>query len=149
MFKANPTARPAEMRFMREIGRRLRYLPHSIKLKPYPGGILVSWEDNETESFRTLGPSGPDYHVVLHDDNCVNAETALLHDKAALPSEVVPCSCRQQFSRQSRRMCLFIGPSHTSTYYPMIALNGDRAFYRVPSDRVSPGSYESVENLSQ
>ncbi|OKP03201.1 hypothetical protein PENSUB_6905 [Penicillium subrubescens] len=57
---------------------------HRIKLKPYPGSILVSWEDNETESFRTLGSSGPDYHVVLHDDNCANAETALLHDKAGL-----------------------------------------------------------------
>lgn len=81
MFKAHPTARPAEMRFIRQIGRRLRYLPHSIKLKPYPGGILVSWEDNETESFRTLGPSGPDYHVVLHDGDCASAEMALLHDR--------------------------------------------------------------------
>jgi hypothetical protein len=57
MFKAHPTARPAGMKFMRQIGRRLRYLPHSIKLKPNPGGILVSWEDNETESCRTFGSS--------------------------------------------------------------------------------------------
>ncbi|KAB8225113.1 hypothetical protein BDV33DRAFT_198956 [Aspergillus novoparasiticus] len=80
----------AEIQFMHQIGRRLRYLPHSIKLMPYPGGILVSWEDNETEAYRTLGSSGPEYHVVLHDDNCANTETALIHDKAALPSEVVP-----------------------------------------------------------
>jgi hypothetical protein len=82
MFKAHPTSRPAEMKFMRQIGRRLRYLPHSVQLKTYPGGILVSWQDNETESFRTLGPSGPDYHFALHDDNCANSETTLLHDKA-------------------------------------------------------------------
>jgi hypothetical protein len=42
MFKAHPTSRLAELRFMRQIRRRLRYLPHSIQLKPYPGGILVS-----------------------------------------------------------------------------------------------------------
>jgi hypothetical protein len=82
MFKVHPTCRLAEIKFLRQIGRRLRYLPHRIKLKPYPGAILVSWEDNETESFRTLGSSGPDYHVVLHDDKCANAETALLHEKA-------------------------------------------------------------------
>jgi hypothetical protein len=82
MFKAHPTSRPAELRFMRQIGRRLRYLPHSIQLKPYPGGILVSWEDNEAESVRRLGPSGPDYHVVLHEHNCANSGTALLHDEA-------------------------------------------------------------------
>jgi hypothetical protein len=81
MFKACPTAGLAEMIFMRQIGRRLRYLPHMIQLKPYPGGILVSWEDNETESVRRLGPSGPDYHVVLHEDNCANSGTALLHDE--------------------------------------------------------------------
>lgn len=82
MFKAHPTSRPAELRFMRQIGRRLRYLPHMIQLKPYPGGILISWEDSETESVRRLGPSGPDYHVVLHEDNCANSGTALLHDEA-------------------------------------------------------------------
>jgi hypothetical protein len=81
MFKAHPTSRPAEIKFMRQIGRRLRYLPHSIKLKAYPGGILVSWEDNGTEAFRILGPSGPGYYV-LHDDNCANAETALLYENA-------------------------------------------------------------------
>jgi hypothetical protein len=32
MFKAHPTARPAKMKCMRQIGRRLRYLPHSIQL---------------------------------------------------------------------------------------------------------------------
>ncbi|CEJ61860.1 hypothetical protein PMG11_10377 [Penicillium brasilianum] len=137
------------MKFMRQIGRRLRYLPHSIKLKPYPGGILVSWEDNEAESFRMLGPNGPDYHVVLHDDNCANTEMALLHDQAALPYETVPCGCRQQSARQTHRKCLFTGLSHTSTYYATIALNEDRAFYGVPSDRLSPGSYESVGGLSQ
>ncbi|OKP06059.1 hypothetical protein PENSUB_6510 [Penicillium subrubescens] len=131
------------------IGRRLRYLPHSIKLKPYPGGILVSWEDNETESFRTLGSSGPDYHVVLHGGDCANAEMALLHDKTALPNELVPCGCRYQFARQTHRMCLFTGLSHTSTYYAMSALNEDRAFYGVPSDRVSPGLYEKVETHSR
>jgi hypothetical protein len=56
---------------------------------PYPGGILVSWEDNETESFRTLGPSGPDYHVVLHDGDCANAEMALLHDKTGKWSSII------------------------------------------------------------
>jgi hypothetical protein len=62
--------------------------PHNIQLKPYPGGILVSWEDNETESFRTPGPSGPDYNVVLHDDKCANAEMAL-HDKAGKWSLII------------------------------------------------------------
>jgi hypothetical protein len=70
------------MKFMRQIRRRLRYLPRSIKFKPYPGGILVSWEDSETESFRALGPSGLDYHFVLLDDNCANAEMALLHEQS-------------------------------------------------------------------
>jgi hypothetical protein len=82
MFKAHPKSRPAEIKFMGQIGLRLRYLPHSIKLKPYPRGILVSWEDNETEAFRTLGSGGPDYHVVLHEGNCASAETAFLHEKA-------------------------------------------------------------------
>ncbi|OKP14517.1 hypothetical protein PENSUB_13968 [Penicillium subrubescens] len=149
MFKAHPTSQPAEMKFIRQIGRRLRYLPHSIKLKPYPGGILVSWEDNKAESFRMLGPNGPDYHVMLHNDNCANTKTALLHDKAALPSDVVPCGCRQQFARQTHRMCLFTGLSHTSTYYATIALNEDRAFYGVPSDPVSPGAYKDVKAALQ
>ncbi|KAJ5904922.1 uncharacterized protein N7473_001838 [Penicillium subrubescens] len=148
MFKAHPTSRPAELRFMRQIGRRLRYLPHSIQLKPYSGGILVSWEDNEAESVRRLGPSGPDYHIVLHDDKCANAEMALLLHHAALPNDVVPCGCRRQFARQAHRMCLFTGLSHTSTCYAMISLNEDRAFYGVPSDRVSPESYEKVGSLS-
>lgn len=74
-------ARPAEMKLIRQSGRRLRYLPHNIQLKPYPVGILVSWEDNETEYFRTLDPSGPDYHVVLHDGDCASAEMALLHNR--------------------------------------------------------------------
>ncbi|OKO94068.1 hypothetical protein PENSUB_11880 [Penicillium subrubescens] len=82
MFKAHPTSRTAEVRFMRQIRRRLRYLPHSIQLKPYPGSILVSWEDNKTESVRKLGPGGPDYHIVLHEDNYANSGTALLHDEA-------------------------------------------------------------------
>ncbi|OKP09785.1 hypothetical protein PENSUB_4826 [Penicillium subrubescens] len=141
MFKAHPTSRLAEVIFMRQID-------HRIQLKPYPGGILVSWEDNESESVRRLGPSGPDYHVVLHEDNCANSGTALLHDEAALPNDVVPCGCRRQFARQTHRMCLFTGLSHTSTYYAMISLYEDRAFYGVPSDRVSPESYEKVGSLS-
>jgi hypothetical protein len=41
------------------------------------------------EAFRMLGPSGPDYHVVLSDDNCANAETALLHEKAGRWSLII------------------------------------------------------------
>lgn len=37
VFKAHLTSRPAEINFMRQTGRRLRYLPHSVNLKPYPG----------------------------------------------------------------------------------------------------------------
>ncbi|CEJ62611.1 hypothetical protein PMG11_11108 [Penicillium brasilianum] len=149
MFKAHPKSRPAEIKFMGQIGLRLRYLPHSIKLKPYPRGILVSWEDNETEAFRTLGSGGPNYHVLLHEGNCASAETAFLHEKAALTNEVVPCGCRRQFARQTHRMCLFTGLSHTSTYYAMIALDEDRAFYGVPSDRTSPGSFENGRTTLQ
>jgi hypothetical protein len=101
MFKVHPTARPAEMKVMRQVGRRLRYLPHSIKLKAYPGGILVSWEDNETESFRTLSPNGPDYHVVLHNDNCANVETTLLHDKAGKWTSIIQGTTAQPLVQPS------------------------------------------------
>lgn len=89
LFKAHAASRPVDINFVREIGRRLRYLPRSINLKPYPGDILVSWEDNETKAFRTLWPGGPDYHVVLHEGNCTSVETALLYEKAGKWSSVV------------------------------------------------------------
>lgn len=51
--------------------------------------MLVSWEDNETEAFRTLGPGGPDNHVVLHEGNCASVEMALLHEKAGKWSSAI------------------------------------------------------------
>ena len=150
---------------MRQIGRCLRYLPHSIKLKVYPGGILVSWEDNETEAFRILGPRGPDYHVVLHAGIYASAETALLHDKAGKWPSINQGTTAQPLVRPSlskwyhmaaassslvrHTECASLPVCLTPIYYAMIALNEDRAFYGVPSDRLSPGLYERVENLSQ
>jgi hypothetical protein len=89
MFKAHPTSRPAEIKFMRQTGRRLRYLPHSVNLRPYPRGILVGGEENETEAFPTLGTGGPDYHVVLREGNCASVEAALLHEKAGQWSSAI------------------------------------------------------------
>lgn len=67
---------------MRHIRRLLRVLPHSIKLRPQSGGLLVTWEDNEAESFRKLGGGGPEYRVVPHAEECFIARSELLHSDA-------------------------------------------------------------------
>ncbi|KAJ6020067.1 hypothetical protein N7522_000142 [Penicillium canescens] len=90
IFKASSTLRMTEMKYMRQIRRLLRVLPHSIKLRPQSGGLLVTWEDNEAESFRKLGGGGPEYRVVLHAEECFIARSELLHSDAgkfpSLPS---------------------------------------------------------------
>lgn len=82
MFKASSMPWATEMRFMRHIRRLLRYMPHSIKLLTHKGGLLVTWEDDETEAIRQLGRGGPEYHVVLHEEKCSTFEPELLHTKA-------------------------------------------------------------------
>ncbi|KAF2996556.1 hypothetical protein E8E15_000224 [Penicillium rubens] len=79
IFKASSTLRKAEMRYMRQARRLLRLLPHSIRLTPYSGGLMITWEDNEAESFRKLGGGGPEYRVVLHAEECFIARSELLH----------------------------------------------------------------------
>ncbi|CEJ62586.1 hypothetical protein PMG11_11083 [Penicillium brasilianum] len=64
---------------------------------------VMWWKSSWSDPLHSCS-NGPDYHVVLHDDKRANAETALLHEKAALPNDVVPCGCRQQFARQTHRM---------------------------------------------
>ena len=64
---------------MRQIRRLLRFLPHSITLSPRPGGLLLTWEDNEAESFRKLDGGGPEYKVVLHTEQCISAKAELFH----------------------------------------------------------------------
>lgn len=79
IFKSSSTLRMAEMRYMRQARRLLRLLPHSIKLAPYSGGLMVTWEDNEAESFRKLGGGRTEYRVVLHAEECFIARSELLH----------------------------------------------------------------------
>ncbi|KAJ6126127.1 hypothetical protein N7471_010620 [Penicillium samsonianum] len=64
IFKASSTLWITEMTYMRQIRRLLRLLPHSIRLASYSGGLMVTWEHNEAESFRKLGGGGTDYRVV-------------------------------------------------------------------------------------
>ncbi|KAJ5522364.1 hypothetical protein N7527_006479 [Penicillium freii] len=67
------------MRYMRQARCLLRLLPHSIKLAPYSGGLMVTWEDNEAESFRKLGGGRTEYRVVFHAEECFIARSELLH----------------------------------------------------------------------
>ncbi|KAJ5364961.1 uncharacterized protein N7496_010674 [Penicillium cataractarum] len=62
MFKAHPTSRPAEMKFMCQIGRRLRYLPHSIKLKPYRGAF---WSVGKTMRRNPFARSAPAAQTIM------------------------------------------------------------------------------------
>ncbi|KAJ5742665.1 uncharacterized protein N7511_011236 [Penicillium nucicola] len=138
MFKPSPTLRMTEMRYMRHISRLLRVMPHSIKLTPHSGGLLVTWEDNEAESFRKLG-GGPLYRVVLHAEECFIDRSELLYLKI-VPSgmEFASCGCRQQIVVQARRWCVFAALDHSTRYYAMISLNERLAIYGLPSGLVSP-----------
>lgn len=79
MFKASSMPWATEMRFMRHIRRLLRYMPHSIKLVTHKGGLLVTWEDEETEAIRRVSRGVSEYHVVLHEEKCTSVEPKLLH----------------------------------------------------------------------
>ena len=87
IFKASLSLRVTEMRYMRQIRRLLRFLPHSITISSHPGGLQITWEDNEAESFRKLDGFGADYRVVLHVEQCTIARAALLQsDTGKFPS---------------------------------------------------------------
>ena len=78
IFKASVSLRVTEMRYMRQIRRLLRFLPHSITISSHPGGLQITWEDNEAESFRKFDGFGADYRVVLHVEQCTITRAALL-----------------------------------------------------------------------
>lgn len=73
--------RGIENTILRQIRNSLRYMPHSIKViqTSQRGCLMITWEDNETESFRKHPASKDLYHVVLHEENCVDAKAELLH----------------------------------------------------------------------
>jgi hypothetical protein len=94
IFKHSSMLRAAENKTLRHIRDLLRYMPHSIKVRQtnQKGYLMVTWEDNETESFRNsclptnmyhFMPSAM-YHVVLHEEKCVNARVELLHGNTGM-----------------------------------------------------------------
>ena len=99
IFRTDPMSRTTENGILRQIRHCLRHMPHSIMLKPMPQnkGLVVTWEDNETESFRKSCRSRVAYHVVLHEERCASARSELLHGDAgkSLSSEMLEsCSFR-------------------------------------------------------
>jgi hypothetical protein len=64
---------------MHQIPRLLRYMPHQINLTPSEGGLMVAWEDNETELFRKHGLGGAAYHVINHEHSSTSMKRELLH----------------------------------------------------------------------
>jgi hypothetical protein len=70
-----------------------------------------------------LGPNGPDYHVVLHDDNCAKTETALLHDKAGKWSLIIQgTTLTLWYSSPQRRGALWLPPAVRSSDTPNVPL---------------------------
>lgn len=82
IFKASSLLRLTEMKYMHQIRRLFRVLPHSIKFRPHSGGLLVTWDDNEAGSFRNLGGDRPEYRVVFHAEERFIASSELLHSEA-------------------------------------------------------------------
>jgi hypothetical protein len=79
--------RETENGVIRQIRQRLRQMPHSIKIEraPQVSGLAITWEDNETESFRKAYRSRVGYHVVLHEERCASARSGLLHGDEGKP----------------------------------------------------------------
>jgi hypothetical protein len=75
-----------EVMILRKIRRLLRHMPHTITVsRPFLDGALrVTWEDNETESFRKRSMHDPPYHVVLHKEECSSARADLIHGDAGM-----------------------------------------------------------------
>lgn len=160
IFKASPLLWATEMRYMRQIRRLIRLLPHSITISSHPGGLQVTWEDNEAESFRKLDGFGADYVVVLHAEQCTSARAALLRSDtgefASLPTHAggfkaklhsvstetafAPCGCRQQVVLQTHRWCVFANMDISTRYYAIICLNERSAIYGLPSELILHGS---------
>lgn len=84
IFRTAPMSRTTKNGILRRIRHRLRHIPHSIMLKQMPQikGLVVTWEDNETESFRKSCRSRVAYYVVLHEERCASARSELLYGDA-------------------------------------------------------------------
>lgn len=124
---------------MRHIRRLLTNMPHNITLTPSHHGLVVIWEDNETESFRKHEFGGAAYHVILHEEKCTRMKRELLHlDSVQETLTLAVCGCRQQFVPQRRKHCVFVGLDDTKRYYAMISLNERSAFFGLVSAPVSP-----------
>ena len=105
IFRTAPMSRAIENGVLRQIRHRLRHMPHSIASGQMPQikGLVITWEDNETESFRKSCRSRVAYHVVLHEERCASARSELLHGDAgkSLSSEKL-ASCPFRTGDNSR-----------------------------------------------
>jgi hypothetical protein len=81
MFKPLGIPRAAETQILRTIRNMLRYMPHNIEVvrTSQVGCLMVTWEDNETESFRKHFAPKDLYHIVLHEEKCIHGRVGLLH----------------------------------------------------------------------
>ncbi|KAJ5318288.1 hypothetical protein N7476_004708 [Penicillium atrosanguineum] len=75
-----------ENALLRKIRNILRFMPHNIKVMTTAmvGGLMITWEDNETQSVRNYTAPRCLYHVILHDENCPHGRTQLLHGAAGM-----------------------------------------------------------------
>lgn len=83
-----------EVMILRKIRRLLRHMPHTITVSRsfLAGALKITWEDNETESFRKRSMHDPPYHVVLHEEKCSSARADLIHGDAGMWS-LSPTKC--------------------------------------------------------
>jgi hypothetical protein len=88
-------AKVAENKILLNIRNMLRYMPHSIEVIQTSQGLVITWEDNETSSFRKYPTPKDLYHVILHEENCTDGRSGLLHGDAGMRSLVISFSHEQ------------------------------------------------------
>ncbi|KAL5364285.1 hypothetical protein BJX96DRAFT_157091 [Aspergillus floccosus] len=126
---------------IREIRDRLRLMPRDITCNQAgsPGCLRVTWCDNEMDSFTLKFGSTISYHIVLHEEKCAERSAEVLHTERANPQiSRALCGCPQTFAPQSCKVAVFRNLDHSQKYYPMVALNYEKAFYGVPPHVASP-----------
>jgi hypothetical protein len=108
IFRTAPMSRATENRVVRQIRHRLRYMPHSItstQLFPVKG-LMISWEDNEIESFRKSCRSQLVYHVVLYEERCT-ARSELLHGEPRVRMDMLRAAVQSSWYRSvTKSRCL-------------------------------------------
>lgn len=95
MWKPSIMAKVAENIILLNMRNMLRYMPHSIEVIQASQGLVITWEDNETSSFRKYPTPKALYHVVLHEENCIDGRIGLLHGDAGMCSLVIDLSHEQ------------------------------------------------------